>query len=64
MCETNKKTKTCIHCGSKSRQTVCGKCKCVQKFVKNGANTRNSRLEVAFNHMANKPGILKQIFGL
>ena len=38
MCETNKKTKVCIHCGGKSRSKVCGKCKCVKFFVKNGGS--------------------------
>jgi len=64
MTVTTKKTKTCIYCGGKSRKAVCGKCKCVKYFVKNGGNTRISRQEVAFNHMSNKPGIMKQIFGL
>ena len=57
--------KKCIYCGSSINedQTVCGKCNCVKKAVKNGGNTRQSRLKVAAKHLEKKPGLLKQIFG-
>ncbi len=60
------KTKKCIYCGAKIKttQTVCGKCKCVIKSVKNGGNARISRQKVAAKHLLKKPGILKQIFSL
>ena len=60
------KIKKCIYCGIKIKntQTVCGKCKCVIKSIKNGGNTRISRQKVAEKHLSKKPGLLKQIFAI
>jgi len=56
----------CIYCGApvKKGHSECYGCRCTKMFVKNGGNTRKTRLKKAITHLKKKPGLLKQIFGI
>ena len=55
----------CKNCGTelsaqsiKRKNTICSGCKISSKFLKNGGNTRDSRLPIAISHLT-KIGIEK-----
>ena len=48
----------------KEGRTVCFKCRCVQKFVKNGGNTSLTRQGIAIDHLMNKGNLIDKVTGL
>ena len=59
-----KKLGKCQVCGKQLRKkgrTVCFKCRCVQKFIKNGGNTSLTRQGIAIDHLMDKGNLIDKI---
>ena len=54
----------CSYCGSETnKKSECYKCRMTKDAVVNGLASDEYKRDIAIDHTAKKPGILKQIFG-
>ena len=60
-----KTKKSCPYCGSQTdKKTECYYCRCTKRAAINGIASPEYCRDIAIDHTAKKPGILKQLFGL